>query len=377
MNKKIALGQFYTPAVIADSMITQALELLEFYPRNVIELAAGNGDLIKPLKKAVPHCNVTAVDIDRKNALNLSESLDIQVYNNDSMEPLNFIDGIPYDLALGNPPFLSKVYVTDYIKKVVNENLNLYFKSESQIRAELVFIAQYMSLLENNGILGVILPDSLLCGKNFSFFRKALMEKWEIERIIEIQGTPFALTEAKTHIVYIRKSKPSREVIEVLSMESSGKCCNESIMIPKSSLIDRMDYSYFKSNELKKNLVRKLGDHATIHRGRKTHKDLLGIGGDYLHTTHVSKYTSKEQKKDSELYLCRVGARVVGKSFLYSGKEIEFSDCLYLIKFEDRKVMQDFYKYINSEQGFNHLKCMARGVCSKYLTVGDLKAFTF
>lgn len=377
MNKKIALGQFYTPALISYSMMTQALELLKFHPRNAIELAAGNGDLIKPLKEAVPHCNITAVDIDSENARNLSESMNVRVYNKDSMEPLNFLENITYDLALGNPPFLSKVYVTDFIKKVVKENLNLNFELDIKIRAELVFISQYMSLLENNGILGVILPDSLLCGKNFSFFRKALMEMWEIERIVEITGTPFALTEAKTHIVYIRKCKPSLDVIEVLSIDQSGKCCNESIMIPKSSLIDRMDYSFFKSNQLKKSFIRKLGDHATIHRGRKTHKALLDFGEDYLHTTHVNKYASKGQKEDSELYLCRVGARVVGKSFLYSGKKIEFSDCLYLIKFEDRKVMHDFYNYINSEQGFNRLKCRARGVCSKYLTVGDLKDFTF
>lgn len=377
MNKKVALGQFYTPTLISYSMMTLALELLKFPPRNVIELAAGNGDLIKPLKEAVPHCNVTAVDIDSDNARNLSESMNVRVYNKDSMEPLNFLENTAYDLALGNPPFLSKVYVTNFIKKIVKENLNLDFEVDLKIRAELVFISQYMSLLDNNGILAVILPDSLLCGKNFSFFRKALMEMWEIEKIVEITGTPFALTEAKTHIIYIRKCKPHSDVIEVLSIDQSGKCCKESIMIPKSSLIDRMDYSFFKSYQLKNSFVRKLGDHATIHRGRKTHKALSDLGEDYLHTTHVNKYASKGQKEDSELYLCRVGARVVGKSFLYSGKEIEFSDCLYLIKFEDRKVMHDFYNYINSEQGFHHLKCRARGVCSKYLTVGDLKDFTF
>ncbi|ENV17828.1 N-6 DNA methylase [Acinetobacter guillouiae] len=376
MNKKITLGQFYTPSLISSAMVAMALNLLRLRPRNAIELAAGNGDLIKPLKIAVPDCNITAFDIDSENACILKDSMDFRVYNKDSMEPLDFLGDIKFDLALGNPPFLSKINVDDFIKKIVKENLNLDYELQVNIRAELVFVSQYISILENDGILGIILPDSLLCGKSFRVFRKSLMNMWEIEKVVEIQGAPFAFTEAKTHIIYIRKCKPKLDWVEILCIDQNGKGC-KSLKIPKTLLIDRMDYSFFKNNLKKTKYIRKLGDYAVISRGRKTHKELLKSGANYLHSTHVSRYKIDKQNINSELYICRVGARVVGKSFLYCGEPLEFSDCLYHLKFKDPKIKQDFYKHINSDEGLNQLKCMARGVCSKYLIIDDLKSFTF
>ncbi|WP_109441757.1 N-6 DNA methylase [Acinetobacter haemolyticus] len=376
MNKKIALGQFYTPSLISSAMVAMALNLLRLPPRNAIELAAGNGDLIKPLKRVVPDCNITALDIDSENACILNESMDFNVYNRNSMESLDFLGGIKFDLALGNPPFLSKINVDDFIKRMVKENLNLDYELHVNIRAELIFVSQYISVLEKDGILGIILPDSLLCGKSFRPFRKSLMDMWEIEKIVEIQGSPFAFTEAKTHIIYIRKCKPKLDWVEILCIDQNGKGC-KSIKISKKLLIDRMDYSFFKNNCKKTKYVRKLGDYAIISRGKKTHKELLNSGVSYLHSTHVSRYKINNQNNNSELYICRVGARVVGKSFLYSGESLEFSDCLYHLKFKDPKIKQDFYKHINSEEGLNQLRCMARGVCSKYLIIDDLKSFTF
>ena len=257
MNKKITLGQFYTPSLISSAMVAMALNLLRLRPRNAIELAAGNGDLIKPLKIAVPDCNITAFDIDSENACILKDSMDFRVYNKDSMEPLDFLGDIKFDLALGNPPFLSKINVDDFIKKIVKENLNLDYELQVNIRAELVFVSQYISILENDGILGIILPDSLLCGKSFRVFRKSLMNMWEIEKVVEIQGAPFAFTEAKTHIIYIRKCKPKLDWVEILCIDQNGKGC-KSLKIPKTLLIDRMDYSFFKNNLKKTKYIKKI-----------------------------------------------------------------------------------------------------------------------
>ncbi|MCH7319443.1 MULTISPECIES: N-6 DNA methylase [Acinetobacter] len=376
MNKKIALGQFYTPPSISLSMVTIALKLLGFHPSNAIELAAGYGDLIHPLKIKVPSCNITAVDIDSKNAMHLKNNMHYQVYNKDSMSALDFLDGTKFDLALGNPPFLSNINVNDTIKKILKDYLNLNYKIGSGVRAELVFISQYISLLVDNGILAIIFPDSLISGINNTSFRKSLLEMWEIEKIIEIKGAPFEFTEAKTHIVYVRKCKPNSKKIRMFSMDQNGKC-SKGIKIQRDMLIDRMDYSYFKNNCYNSGRNRVLGDFASIKRGRKTHKALIVEGGEYLHSTHVNKYKEFSPILESQLYLCRVGARIVGKSFLYCGTPLEFTDCLYHIDFYDSEVKKDFYSYINTEEGFNKLKSIARGVCSKYLTVKDLKEFKF
>lgn len=376
MNKKIALGQFYTPSSISLSMVTIALELLGFIPNNAIELAAGYGDLLQPLKSQVPSCEISAVDIDSQNAAYLKNKADYHVFNKDSMEELIFLGNKKFDLALGNPPFLSNITVNPFIKKILKDYLNLDYLVDSNVRAELIFISQYISILVDNGILAIILPDSLISGINYSEFRRSLLEMWEIENILEIKGSPFALTEAKTHIVYIRKCKPKSEGIKLSSMDKDGKYY-KTLAIPRAMLIDRMDFSYFETNIINSYGHRRLGDFATIKRGRKTHKALKMEGNDYLHSIHVNKYKENINFFESQLYLCRVGARVVGKSFLYCGRKLEFSDCLYCINFKDVDTKYDFYEYINTEEGFNKLKSITRGVCSKYLTIRDLEDFMF
>lgn len=377
MNKKIALGQFYTPTLISYSMVKLALEFLRFPPKNVIELAAGLGDLLIPLKQLVPSSDITAVDIDSDNAIYLQNHLDIfHVHNADSTGPLNFLEGKFYDLALANPPFVSNIKVNNYIQKILKEYLNLDYVLDSTVRAELIFICQYLSILNTNGILAIILPESLISGVKFIDFRKALTEKWQIEHIVEIEGSPFSFTEAKTHIIYIRKCEPTTSVIKMSCMNEIGEC-SQSVKVSKAQLVDRMDFSFLQDKPVSSSHLKKLGDYASIKRGKKTHKALLEEGKPYLHSIHANSYKQNSNLLESELYLCRVGTRVVGKSFLYYGDKLEVSDCLYHLQFDDPIVKLQFYDFINTEIGYKKLKCTARGVCSKYLTLRDLKNFTF
>ena len=106
--QKRELSQFFTPADLAERIVEWALvrygELVE-RRLEVLEPSAGRGALVKPL--LARGIQVNAFDIDPDNVRALSrlegEGLEAQVQN--FLEIDLHEDGVPYDLAVMNPPF--------------------------------------------------------------------------------------------------------------------------------------------------------------------------------------------------------------------------------------------------------------------------------
>lgn len=384
MNKKIALGQFYTPKYISKTMITIALDLLKTDPQNAIELAAGEGDLILELINLAPSCQISAIDIDCDNASLLKElHANFTIYNADSTLPLDFLEGKNFQLALGNPPFLSNILVNEYIKGLLHKYLGLKTKLNQNIRAEYVFICQYLSVLVPDGLLAIILPESIISGHRSKEFREALLNNWQVEQILEVCGHPFDSTEAKTHILFIRKTKPIKFFTSVNQLTSCNQIHSLNL-IEHTLLKERMDFS-FLSNLILNLKKRRLGDFAEVIRGQKSHKDLKLQGTPYIHTTNIHETNFpnitpcnlKTIVKNGDILMCRVGSRIIGKTILFNGNATEISDCLYIIKFKEKKIQKEFLDYVNSEIGMLQLKSIARGVCSRYITKQDLLEFLF
>lgn len=386
MNKKVALGQYYTPKYISKAMIKIVLDLLTYSPKNLLELAAGEGDLVLELTKRVPTCEIYAVDIDPYNTKLLKKlNPQFNIFNADATLPLDFLKDRQFQLALGNPPFLSNVVVDEYTKKLLQEFLGLKVELNQKIRSEYIFVCQYLSVLEEHGLLAIILPESIVSGSRSKKFREALLTNWKVENVLEVCGHPFDFTEAKTHIFFIRKTKP---IIfsTIVSQLTSSNSIDSIGFVQHNLLIERMDYSYFSSISTINSRVRKLGDFAKVIRGKKSHKDLKLQGTSYLHTTNLNNanYFCEKHFNSSativnkgDLVMCRVGSRVIGKTIKYEGDDAEISDCLYILKFDDEKVKTDFLNYINSDIGIKQVRSIARGVCSRYVTKKDLLAFLF
>ncbi|URM41976.1 N-6 DNA methylase [Acinetobacter sp. AS23] len=385
MNKKIALGQFYTPLTLSKEMVKLALELLDSDPSEAIELAAGEGNLIAELRKQVPFCKISAVDLDLENTKLLKKhDTEFKVYNADALMPLNFLGEEKFILGLGNPPFLSNILVDKFIQEILSKYLNLDFKVGSTVRAEYVFICQYLSIIKNNGLLAIILPESIISGSRSKKFREGLLENWRIEKILEIQGNPFEQTEAKTHILFIRKAIPNKSNISIQRLNFLNKV---EVLgdINIELLEERMDFSFF-INSMNYSKQRKLSDFAEISRGKRSHKELKELNQPYLHTTNLDSNPNEAVQKiennityttRGDVVMCRVGTRIVGKSIEYMGERIEISDCLYNIKFKENVIKKEFMDYINSPSGLASLKAIAKGVCSRYITKKDLENFLF
>jgi hypothetical protein len=387
MNKQKLLGQFYTPDDIARFSVRETLSHCEAGALVAIELSAGQGNLLSALQLYRPKSKLVAVDIDSENYNYLKKIFpEAKVLCEDGIGELNSIEDSSFDLALGNPPFINLECITEFHRGLVENVFGPEFKIGKKIRAEIVFFSQYLRLLKNDGILTIILPDSIVSGVRHEAFRSALIKNYQILSVSEIIGSSFSRTEAKTHVLIISKSIPDEKLITVNRINSQGECV-ESIAVEKYKMNSRMDYSFHR-NSIKIN-KHCLSDYADVSRGNLTHKDLKGVKKYYLHTTNIDSANELEISSEikildnyiyaekGDLIMCRVGSRGVGRMIEYKNERVLLSDCLFRIRFKNKKLCKKFYKFYSSLEGKVHIDALTRGVCSRYLTKGDLLSLLF
>lgn len=382
MTKKSTLGQYYTPSDIAVRIAEKAIKIIGKSPSRTLELAAGEGHLLTAIELKAPNCKMYAVDIDDANCSSLKEKCpDYETFHADATKPIDFLDKLTFDFALGNPPFLNNVTVDLFIHSLLKNTLNIEVEIGKKIRAEYVFVCQYMNFLKKDSILAIILPDSIISGVKSRIFREALLRTFNIEEIVELSGSPFSKTEAKTHVLFIKNKCPDKIETTLSSFDTNKK----SIIVSNDSLVDRMDFTFHKA---KNKIVRsrQLLNYATIQRGKFTHIDLKIMGEYFIHSTTFDtdfrqpiKYLSPDKSYvyKGDIIMCRVGSRVAGKFRIYNGDPVLFTDCIYKIHFKENSIKNDFLSFITSTTGKESLMSLLRGVCSKYITKKDLESIFF
>ncbi|ENC6723849.1 N-6 DNA methylase [Vibrio harveyi] len=384
MNKKKYFAQYYTPEALADILALRAYTASNESVENVLELAAGDGQLLKSFLSVSPSSLGTAIDIDPDNVeglINLSAS--ITSIHADAMTENLFAQTNSFDLGLANPPFLSDISIDEYKKKLLKEHLNLDFSVGEKVRSEYIFLCQYLRYLRDDGVLSIILPATIVSGSRCEKFRTALLTHYEIIEIYQVVDSSFGGTEAETFVLTIRKSKPSRNLTSLKKLQPNGRIVSE-IEVSSEALALRMDPNYFLLPTAERNT--RLDDAATITRGNITHKELKENYSNYVHTTNfddipainsVSVSQARHVLKKGDVIMCRVGTRVLGKTKEFQGNDVIFSDCIYRIRFNNDQDKKAFLSYIKTQQGQTALSRLSKGVCSKYITISELKSFRF
>jgi type I restriction enzyme M protein len=254
-------GQFLTPPVAVDLLV----EMVDLKPHQIIcDPACGAGGfLIAAAKRLSDHglrpkeiapC-IHGVDKDAyltriargRVALFLDEMP--RIYCGDSLAG-NLQDGGTLDIGecdviLTNPPFGAKIVAAslntlqcfDLAKKwVKDEDRNGRFVPTPSIAPstppQVLFLEHCLKLLKPNGILGAILPESLVSAKSYGFVVQYLQEKGEV---ISVVGMPEALfktsgkggTHTKTVAVVVQK-KPAKSRFSSVFFAEAKWCGHDS-----------------------------------------------------------------------------------------------------------------------------------------------------
>ena len=365
----VELNQYYTPESIS---ITLASMLDASKANTCIELSAGEGSLIAPLKKINNNLKFTMVDIDPIN----SESL-LNKYPFDThicADALNKDIGLEdnyFDLAVCNPPFSSidKCKEHEYI---LEGGFSELFKKRKKIRLEVLFILRNLQLLKPKGLLAIILPDLIFNSERLLEFRKLLFKKFKLVKVVECQYKNFKKTEAKTYIIFLKKSQSSTkdENIPLISI-NSGNLSQRKIKlsnITADNVVKDKTYNYkiFRGSTSSK-MCRET--ERAFHHNYSNLKDFSVVSyKDYKDNLPQFKYAQK-----GDILIHRVG-RLVGKTVILNNQSVIISDCIITIRFLNEKDRIKFLKNWQKDKE-QWLSRNIKGTCAKNISIQSLKLY--
>lgn len=373
------LSQYYTTSSLGNYLISLLPRDKIF--ENALDLSAGEGALLKAISEHSRDVQCVGVDIDPKNVIKLAMLKNCIAFHADStlktLLEINEISERKYSLILGNPPF-QLIDSSEYIREIFKK-FNITY-SKKKVRSEVFFLFLSLALLQKDGFLAFILPDGYLTNNSHAEFRKKLSEQFRIFKVVEVPPGSFEGTEAKTHMIIVQNSEPHSHI----RLAKSDDLLKE-IEITNEDFVCRSDFSFY---EAPKSLhTTQLGnlDIEMLRGSMKVHEEFKSLN--LIHTSSLSfegtelissdDYIPPERGHNrlavqGDIILARVGTRVIGKFGVVSKGVFRVSDCVIIIRCDNKKMRDSIINTLKSSFGKEWIKLKSKGVGARHIPMNEL-----
>ncbi len=212
-------GQYFTPK----NVIKMCIKMLN--PKKneyVIDPACGSGGFLihtlywvknnylknEPLniKRTYAEKHLFGIDFDintlriAKLLMYVNDVMRANLYKNNSLEKLNNIENLFFDIVMTNPPFGGKVEDLEILK---NYELG---KNKGRLEKHILFIEKSLNLLRPGGRMAIILPQGVLNNTSLEWVRKWLLEKARVLAVVGLHENTFKPhTGTKTSVLFLQK----------------------------------------------------------------------------------------------------------------------------------------------------------------------------
>ncbi|MFB2662015.1 N-6 DNA methylase [Shewanella mangrovisoli] len=364
----VKLNQYYT----SDTTSTLLASLLDLSAiRSCLELSAGEGALIDPIKKLNGKIHFTTVDLDPTNSAKLAMLYPDDTHHCGDALDLNLnLQKDSFDLAVCNPPF-STTSIDESARKILTPVFMPFFVYSKKIRVEILFILRNLYLLKESSTLAVIVPELIINSTKLSEFREKLFTEYNLTMLVELDYRAFKKTEAKTFIIFIKKSKNS-------SLEKD---------IP---LLRIYNNNIYRTNIKIKDLLASTGDFKRndfiIFRGRNSSKECR-VNGEPFHHNYANlndfsivnypcstnKILALKYAVYGDILIHRVG-RNIGTTVILGVESVVVSDCIIVLRFKQEKMKEIFLQKWKLDKD-NWLLKNAKGTCAKSITISSISNY--
>lgn len=257
-------GQFFTPQNAAEALINMIAPAPD---QSILDLACGAGGfLVSTLKywaKKENHLpkffkNIHGIDKDdylvRLSKIHLAclvnSSFDIQCHDSIAWNTSENI----YDIILTNPPFganiqagtietLSKFTLAYKYKKNRSGKFERTGKVNESVPPQVVFLEQCIRLVKKNGMIGIVVPESMLSSKKYSYVVEHILETCYVRAVIGMPESLFKTsgksgTHTKTCLLILSKKTKKDSTPYPIFMAEAKWCGHDSRgrAIPKDDL---------------------------------------------------------------------------------------------------------------------------------------------
>ena len=235
-------GQFFTPVPICKFIVSSLPleELIESHsePIRAIDYACGSGHFlteyaqqlptllkqVKNMDDAVPYYQKT-YGIEKEDRLAKVAKVsafmygrkEIQIIDADALVPHSEIKEAGFNVLIANPPFA----VEDFLLTVDEEHRDKYTLIDTvsdlgNKNIQCFFLERAQQLLAANGVMGVIVPSSVLSNSDSMHIatREILLKYFDFVSIAELGSNTFGKTGTNTVILFLRRKAQRPEPAE-------------------------------------------------------------------------------------------------------------------------------------------------------------------
>lgn len=205
-DEKKAGGIFITPRSIIAALMDRLP--LGFIPRRILEPSAGTGEIANYARARYPDAHIDAVEINPT----IFEAIKrvCPPYNYLCADFTTWTQAEPYDLIVGNPPFIvcGKTAVPEPYRAHMVGRPNLFG----------IFILHSLSMLKVGGIIAFVVPASFLNAAYYAKIRNHMKATGTILSIDEYRDGGFLETQQLTIGLVFRKDReePLGETLDTL-----------------------------------------------------------------------------------------------------------------------------------------------------------------
>lgn len=342
-------GQFFTPLPIVNFIINALPEFPDSNNIKVLDYACGAGHFLTEFIKKYPKSKIYGIEKSQtlsqvaKIATIINGSKDSHIVFKDALSYLNTFearyvsfDKESFDCIIANPPYSVKGFLETLDERdrrqfeLVKEVDEKSYSNNNSI--ECFFIERSKYYLKMNGIMGIILPSSLLSNEAiYTKTRELLFANFNILSVAVMNSRTFGSTGTNTIILFAQKVGKNAEGLlntfiaekdytQYLSWEEIDK------YIEKQKY-DRDEYFSFMQHEV---LGKKLADNEIFKDYRENFKAIA-----------VSKQQQKEWFRESSLYK----KELKEKSQEYRVIFANYLDSNEYVKLEKKEKENQFIKY--------------------------------
>lgn len=196
-------GIYFTPPSIIQKNIDRIIKKIKNIDiQHVLEPSCGSCEYVNAIDKKYSDINITAIELNK----DIYDAINTLMFENNvsliNVDFLKFQTDMRYDLIIGNPPY----FVMN--KDSIDKKYKSYFDGRPNIF--IIFIIKCLELLNDNGVLSFVLPNSFINCLYYDKLRKFVFENYKIIDIMNCSDDIFLETQQET-VVFIIQKNPNNQ----------------------------------------------------------------------------------------------------------------------------------------------------------------------
>ena len=222
-------GQFFTPLPIVNFIINSLPQFTNTDKVKVLDYACGAGHFLTEFVKHYPKAKIYGIEKSQtlsqvaKIATIINGCQDSRIVFKDSLSHINTMDvryqGFDkesFDCIIANPPYSVKGFLNTMEQKDRDQFELTKFVEEKAYSTnksiECFFVERAQHFLKKDGLMGIVLPSSLLSNENiFTKTREIIFANFNILAIAVMNSRTFGSTGTNTIILFAQKVKKNSE----------------------------------------------------------------------------------------------------------------------------------------------------------------------